>query len=62
MMAIQEFQSSYNVTLNIHLFNTEYQVLMFCGIEQRNYSSSFLMKQALQTASTSELLYLGSNC
>lgn len=28
MMAIQVFQSSYNVNVNIHLFNTEYQVLM----------------------------------
>lgn len=27
MMAIQVFQSSY-VNVNIHLFNTEYQVLM----------------------------------
>lgn len=33
-MVIQVFQSSYNVNLNIHLFNTEYPVLMLLALNK----------------------------
>lgn len=39
------FQSSYNVNVNIHIFNTEHQNVLLL-LQNKLYSSSFHVKQA----------------
>lgn len=56
MMAIQVFQSSYNVNLNIHLFNTEYHQVLMLLVPKKLYSSSFHMKHGLQMKSEERLV------